>query len=539
MRHTVDAIEVLRMKYVVMLLTLMIAPIARQVTAIDADTVYQHGRIYTGDPTAPWAEALAVRGDRIVAVGADADITTRVRAARTVDLRGRLVIPGINDAHDHPGMTPFGVEAKTRTPPMADPDLADVSTAVREAAAGAPAGTWIQLVVGFKAMADPAGTRAAIATAAAHPVFIKSWWGHGVILNDLALARLGISDASIDPPGGHYQRDAAGHITGKLEEYAGWQVMMRLMSETGLAATVPAFRAYANQRLAEGVTTVQAMSGYLEPALFVRTIATAEAPIRVRLIRFAMPTTADPTGSAAWRGVNGSGIPRLTVSGIKWVLDGTPLPVDQLAWNTTEYAGRPGWFGRLNFDQRFIESEIQRAFGDHEPLLLHTVGDATSRFVLQTMARIAPAASWRSHRVRLEHSPLSGDDLRQAVAMGVVMAQPRFDSAPLRAMLDAGLTVAYGSDEGSFAPFVALRQMVDPARRGGALTRTEAVAVLTSAGAFAEFSERDKGRLVVGMLADFAVLSQNVFEVPLAAIPATRSVLTVVGGRTAWQAPDA
>ena len=501
-----------------------------------ADLLLFNGRIFTGDRSQPWAESIAVRGDRIVAVGSNNDVTARAGAAERIDLGGRLMIAGINDAHDHPGMAPYGVEAHTRVPPMANPGLDDVAGALAAVARQASPGTWIHLMSGFTAMADPGATRAAIAAAAGeHPVLIKSWWGHGVILNDRALALLGITDASVDPPGGRYQRDANGHLNGKLEEYAGWQVIMRQASTAGLPKTVPAFRDYATKRLAEGVTSVQAMSGYLEPRLFVDTLTSAASPLRVRLIRFLISTGSDPTGLAAWKGVPAHPAPGVTVSGNKWVIDGTPIPVDQNAWMTRPYPGRPDWYGHMNFEPPFIERALRDALDGHEPLLMHTVGDATSHFVLETMRRMAPAERWRPLRVRLEHPPLTGDDLRHAVEMGVVVAQPRFDSAPLRTMLDGGLVVAYGSDEGSYPPFVAFRMMVGSAKKDQAVTREEAMTVLTSAGAWAEFAENDKGRLMPGMLADFTVLSQDLFRVPEEQIPATQSVLTVVGGKVAYR----
>jgi predicted amidohydrolase YtcJ len=520
--------------FVSLSLILLLAAACRPAAA-PADLLLFNGRVFTGDRSRPWAESIAVRGDRIVAVGSNADVQSQAHATKRIDLHGRLLIPGINDAHDHPGMAPYGVEAHTRVAPMDDPTLDDVAAAIREAAQQAPPGAWIHLMTGFTAMTDPKATRAAVAKAAGdHPVLIKPWWGHGVILNDLALARLGITEASTDPPGGRYQRDATGRLTGKLEEYAGWHALMRLVSTAGLEKTVPAFRTYATRRLAEGVTSVQAMSGYLEPKLFVDTLAAAASPLRVRLIRFAFSTAGDPTGMNAWSGLPAHPAARVRVSGIKWILDGTPIPVDQNAWMTRPYPGRPQWYGHMNFDAAFVERELRTALNGRDQLLMHTVGDATWQFVLQTMRRLAPAETWKPLRVRLEHAPLTGEDLRLAVAMGVVVGQPRFDTAPLRTMLDGGLVVAYGSDEGSFPPFVAFQLMIGRARKREALTREAAMAVLTSAGAWAEFAEKDKGRLMPGMLADFAVLSQDVFQVPEEQIPATRSLLTVVGGKIAY-----
>lgn len=504
-----------------------------------ADLVLFNGRIFTGDRSRPWAQSIAVRGDRIVAVGTDSDVKAHSDAKERIDLHGRLMIPGINDAHDHPGMAPYGVEAHTRVPPLGNPSLDDVAAAIGDAARQARPGAWIHLMAGFTAMTDPKATRAAIAPVAGdHPVLIKSWWGHGVILNDHALALMGIDDASTAPRGGRYQRDAAGHLTGKLEEYAGWQVIMRNVSAASLATTVSAFRDYATRRLSEGVTSVQAMSGYLDPKLFVDTLSTAATPLRVRLIRFVFSTAEDPTGMAAWKAVSTHPAPGTSVSGIKWVLDGTPIPADQNAWMRRPYAGRPGWYGHMNFDPPFVERELRNALTGQEQLLLHTAGDATWRFVLERMRRLAPPEEWKPRRVRLEHASLTGDDLRHAVEMGVVTGQPRFDSVPLRTMLDGGMVIAYGSDEGSYPPFVAFQLMISRAKKDQAVTREEAMAVLTSAGAWAEFAEKDKGRLMPGMLADFAVLSQDVFQVAEVQIPATRSLLTVVGGTIAYRADD-
>ncbi len=169
-------------------------------------------------------------------------------------------------------------------------------------------------------------------------------------------------------------------------------------------------------------------------------------------------------------------------------------------------------------------------------MLLHTAGDATWHFVLEAMPRLAPSERWRPLRVRLEYPALQGDDLRRAAEMGVVVAQPRFDSAPLRTMLDGGLVVAYGSDEGSFPPFVAFQLTIGRGKKDQVITREEAMAVLTSTGAWAEFAEKDKGQLIAGMRADFAVLAQDVFQVPEEQLSATRRLLTVIGGKIAHRA---
>ncbi|HEX8470290.1 MAG TPA: amidohydrolase family protein, partial [Brevundimonas sp.] len=166
---------------------------------------------------------------------------------------------------------------------------------------------------------------------------------------------------------------------------------------------------------------------------------------------------------------------------------------------------------------------------------LHVVGDAMLEQVLSQMEALAPAAQWRPLRVRIEHANgLAGARLSRAAALGLVVAQPR-PTSPIASWIKAGIPVAYGSDSG-FPPFAAFAQMVDPTNPNG-VDRDTALAILTSGGAFAEFAEGDRGILDVGMQADLAVLSQDIMTVPGAALPATRSLMTIVAGQVAFEAP--
>ncbi len=117
--------------------------------------------------------------------------------------------------------------------------------------------------------------------------------------------------------------------------------------------------------------------------------------------------------------------------------------------------------------------------------------------------------------------------------MGVIIAQPQDGAGRIRRWVSAGLAVAYGSD-GPQEPFTTLQNWTTATDSAGAVTREEAVRMFTRNGAVAEFTERDKGTLAPGMLADLAVLSQDVFTVPPSALPATTSVLTLVGGRIVY-----
>ena len=272
------------------------------------------------------------------------------------------------------------------------------------------------------------------------------------------------------------------------------------------------------------------MAGNLEPALFVRAVAQANTLLRVRLVPFPLPRRPGTDAIAAWRPLYNRDGAGTRIFGVKWLIDGTPI--DGNAWSSRPYTGRFSGHGHLNFDKAFVERELSRAIASGDQLLLHIAGDATMAYILDAMEKVAPPARWHPLRTRIEHSQgLKGELARRAAALGIIVAQPR-QSAPLRELTTAGITVAYGSDE-AFSPFVAMKHMTS-ASNPQAITREQALVALTHGGAWAEFAEKDKGRIMPGMLADLVLLSQDVLAVPEAELPKTRSLMTIVGGKVGF-----
>ena len=499
------------------------------------DMILHHGHIFTGDKVTHWVEALSISGDTVLAAGSETAImATADRHTQVIDLQGRMAMPGINDAHEHVGGAGYGVEAVTKIPPGVHPSIEEVAEAVRVAAAAAPAGGWIHRKIGSPAITNPTQTRIAIDKAAGdHPVILQSWVGHGAILNKLALTKLGITDATPDPIGGHYDRDADGHLTGKLEEYAADAIWLRLADQPGVAKAVSEFRPYVQERLEQGVTTIQVMATNQRLVNLEKTFVQADQPIRLRIIRFPIPAedTLNRTGS-------GEKVltPLIRIAGVKWVLDGTPID-DQLAFQTADYPGRPGWRGRPNFSADFIERQLKLALIGKDQLMLHIVGDAMTDQVIDQMEKLAPAERWRPLRIRFEHGDgfTTPERLGRAHSLGIVVAQPR-PGRNFRSFLDAQVPLAYGSD-GGMAPFFMFSVMTAPGDPK-AISRMEALTVLTSGPAFAEFQETRKGKLVPGMLADVAVLSQDIMSVAPPDLPKTGSVMTIVGGKVAYRSPS-
>jgi predicted amidohydrolase YtcJ len=503
-----------------------------------ADLILTDGKIFTGDSTNPWVTAVAIRGERVMAIGSTADMLL-LSGPRTqrVRLDGRVVIPGINDAHDHLGgeLTP-GSWVRTSASPTPNDALALLQDSLRVAVRRAPPDTWLTASIGIALLDDAGATRAALdAIAPRHPVLLLAWWGHGVILNSAGMQRLGVADSVRDPLGGWVSRDASGSATGRFDEYAGWDLSRRAYSAMTADTIAQGLHAYAAASLRLGVTSVQNMASTFAPSLTVRAFRAANLAMRVRLVRWPI-AAAGGRNAREWDTVTTTVGPRVTVSGRKWVLDATPI--DGFALRRSPYPNRPEWYGRLNFPIDTVRAMLAEAL---EPgaaqLHLHITGDSTMQLVLHTMTQLAADSVWRTKRVRFEHgNGITGPAVERARRLGVVVAQPRQHSAPLNTWLEAGIPVAYGSD-GLRNPFQHLMAFLAPTNNPGeAISREAALTILTRGGAYAEFAEGEKGTLAPGMLADLAVLSQDIFTVPLPALPRTTSVLTVVGGRVVFNA---
>ncbi|WP_202844403.1 amidohydrolase [Luteimonas saliphila] len=514
-----------------------------------AEILLVNGRLWTGDERQPQASAIAVRDGRIVAVGDDAVVAATVsETAVRIDLGGRRVVPGINDAHVHLGTSPPSTQLDLPFPESTSDQLVAALQAQPADGEG-----WITGDIGGAIWTDPGWHQARLdALHPTRPVQLQMFTGHGLLLNSVAQRELGL-DPAIAVPGGWYGKGADGAFDGRVYEYAHWRILAQLPPHPD-AEELQSIQRYSQATLKWGTTTLQVMP-WMPPERFVGLWIDAGARSRLRLIRFPTPASHDEPVVTDTLVKHPADAPRITVSGTKWIIDGTP--VDQAAPLRAPYPDTGG-NGRLNFDQAQIEALLREILARGDQVLLHVGGDVAAIAIMDAMEAIAPPAQWREHRLRFEHGDgLTPDLLARAASFGIVVVQNPSHFAvpeahpfsalvrargfsPLSGLLDAGLPLALGSD-GPPNPWLNLMFATTPSTRPDqALTREQALRAYTRGSAYAESTEHEKGKLVAGYLADFAVLSQDVLdpELPAQALPGTRSLLTVIDGEIAWRDPE-
>lgn len=512
------------------------------------DMVLFDGKVFTADAANAYVEAIAIRGDRIMAAGESATIRAlSAPQTRLIDLGGHTVIPGINDAHQHLSVTPPGLIALRLK--SKDPSWAEVRDAIQAAARGAGPGLAIVVTIGPTVLEDNDARRVSLDQLAPdRPVILGTFSTYGFILNSAALKEFGIRENEPDPLGGSYDRLPDGRLNGVARGYAAMAIVRKQASLTPADGAVRQLRETLNDNARFGITTLQDMADEISAERVIELLARVPTPIRVRIIR--MPLTSS-TGRdlREGRSLAVSPAPLIRVSGTKWKLDGNPFEGPREQHVTP--GEPPLWALSLTFPPPELESMLRESIKYNDQLILHVSGTPAARAMLDAMEGTGGARTWRDRRVRFEH----GDGILprfipRLKALGVIVVQnPRHldlgelrahslfaSSQPLVSLLAAGIPLALGSD-GPLNPFLDIAfACTDPDRPGEALSREQAVIAYTRTSAYAEFAEREKGSLEAGKLADLAVLSQDIFTVSLEQLPSTRSVLTLVGGKVVYDA---
>src|SRR5215471_15711631 len=271
------------------LLLLALVSIARAVLAGSSpappDLLLLNGRIFTGQSARPYVQALAIRGERVVATGDSERIKALgVSRTRQIDLHGRTVIPGINDAHNHLGVDPPRLSALKFT--GADPTWAEIRAALAAAVAETSKDTFLVGVIGLTAFGDLQVDRDSLDKVAPnHPVFLVTFTGHGMILNSAALTAAKIGENQQDPLGGRFERLPGGRLSGVAREYAARLVDRRIMNFASEDDAVSQLRQTLLAAARFGITSIQDMSDSMPPERAVALLQKVPTPLRVRIIR--------------------------------------------------------------------------------------------------------------------------------------------------------------------------------------------------------------------------------------------------------------
>lgn len=517
-----------------------------------ADLLIVNGKVFTSVAGAAVAQAVAIRGDRIVEVGATAALQKYSGPqTRVIDAAGRVVVPGFNDAHVHPDVPVPGYHLPQGDNPMPDPSFGEVRQLVAAAAASQPKGTWIFGTIGATVIDDAEATRFALdEVAKEHPVLLRAWTGHGTFFNTAAMKALGLSETEPDPVGGFYGRLRKGRndrtLSGFAHEYAEYRLSRKLHENVTDEQIRESYQNFAGQAASYGITSVQAMMVEEDADRVAQALRGMELPIRIRLARFPL---IDP---AIWQPAVDAGPPppdaMLSVWGTKWIVDGTPI--ERLAYFKEPYADRPRWKGQTNFGDAPLRTMAAKAIDTKDQLMFHATGDAAVEQVILALTAAGSPLRWQSRRVRIEHGDgLIGLQIDRAAKLGMVLVQNPVHFAlrstfvsrlgetrgsmmqPLKSVAAAGVPVAIGSDGPLNTGMNLMFAVTHPQNPREALSREDAIRAYTWGSAYAQFAETEKGTIAPGMLADVAILSQDILTVPPDALPNTTAVTTIVGGK--------
>ena len=516
------------------------------------DLVLLNGKIFTSDAAHPYVQALAIRGERITATGDSAKISALDGPnTKKIDLGGRTVIPGINDAHNHLGIAPPSqINLELASP---DPTWAEMKPAIAAAVLKAPNGTFINGTIGWNIFRDLTVDRNTLDQVAPNnPVILQTFTNHAWIMNSAALAQSGIREDQPDPLGGRFERSPDGKLTGVIREYAVFDVERTFANQTSEADALSELRQTLSEAAKWGITTIQDMSNDMPPERCVTLLEKMPTPIRVRVMR--MPGTT-PAGRDVIEGRPSphSSNPLITVSGTKWMLDGTPVEGTFAPRDSHATVGDFVLHEQLTFPKDQLSSMLQETLQDHDQLMLHVSSYPPAAAMVDAMESAGGKQVWANKRLRFEHGDgLTPDLIPQVKELGIVVVQnpshltvenlnpdlrnlfENLKVQPLRSLLAAGIPVALGSD-GPTNPYLNIMfASLDPNRPSEAITREQAVIAYTLTSAYAEFAEKDKGSLEPGKLADLAVLSQDIFTVNASDLPKTESLLTLVGGKIVY-----
>jgi predicted amidohydrolase YtcJ len=565
-----------RLKGVAMKVRLLLVLVAligccRVVSAEEASLILLHGKVRTENPAQPVAQAVALDGRTILAVGRDAEIQKLAGpGTKVIDLGGRLLLPGFNDSHVH---FIIGGESLITVQLRSANSQAEFRERIAQFAKTLPRGVWIRDGLWDHQRWTPAAlpNHQLIDEASGdHPAFLWRLDGHMALANALALKQAGIDRNTKDVPGGEIERDKDGNPTGILKD-AATALVERVIPPPSPEERNNAIEAAMREAAAHGVTSVQNMANGSEdrgqPEILREFEKLAhEGKLNVRIY--------ESMSIRDWKTLADLGIiapfggPELRIGNLKAFADGAIG--SETAWMDEPFANNPANSGLASPDllnaERFYDS-LREADKAGLQLSIHAIGDRANRTILDLYARLEKENGPADRRPRIEHAQhLHPEDYPRFAKLGVIASmQPyhaiddgRFvegvigperikSSYAWKSLLDAGATLAFGSDwpVAPLDPVMGIyaattRRTLDGKNPNGwipdqRITVAQAVHAYTVGSAFAEHQETVKGSVEPGKLADLVVLSDDIFSIRREAIEKTKVDMTIFDGRVVYQ----
>jgi predicted amidohydrolase YtcJ len=531
----------------------------------NADLILINGKIWTVNPAQPEAEAVACFNHRIVAVGTTKDISTWAGPkTRVIDLAGRRVVPGFNDAHVHfysGGATLSGVQLRSAR------SHEEFAERIGKFSASIQKGQWITGGNWDHESWTPANlpTRQMIDDVTHdNPVFVERLDGHMGLANSLALKLAGITRETPDPPGGTIVRDAHGEPTGILKD-AAMDPVYGVIPDASHAEILAAIRAAIRLAAENGVTSVQDMSASPDIlAAYQELLARNELTVRI----YGYQPLSTWKRLAAIGVHAGFGNEYLKIGGLKGFADGSLGSTTALFF--APYDDAPSSCG-LPSDDLVNENEMLAKIvcADSAGLQIgiHAIGDRANHTILGFYESAVQRNGVRDRRFRIEHAQhLQAADIRAFGALRVIASMQPYHAIDdgrwaekrigaerakgayaFRSLLDGGAVLAFGSDwpVAPMEPLMGIygavtRRTLDGKHPEGwipeqKISVAEAVKGYTMGSAYAAFDEGTKGSIEVGKLADMVVLSDDILVMKSEHLDAARVELTIFDGKVVFE----
>jgi len=521
-----------------------------------------NARIWTGNPQRPWAEAIAVRGDRIAAVGSSAEIRKLTGAsARVIDAHGQMLVPGFNDSHVHiisAGRGLSSVKLRDASTP------AEFIARIKAYAKTIPKGAWItdgdwdHTLWGGELPAR----QWIDSVTPDNPVWVARLDGHMSLANSLALAAAHVTKATKEVDGGVIERDAKGEPTGLLKDNA-QGLVDDSMPDPPEAVADRAFDAAMHFLAERGVTSAQNMGTWYDLAIFERAHKAGRMITRMYAV-VPLATWEQLRDTVAARG---HGDEWVRIGGLKGFVDGSLG--SHTAAMLQPFSDAPSDSGLLVTSPESLYARTSGADKAGLNVMVHAIGDRAIRIQLDNYERVEREDGPKDRRFRIEHAQhIAPSDMPRFAKLGVIASmQPYHEmddgrwaeriighersktTYAFKSILESGARLAFGSDwsvapptpiEGIYGAVT--RETLDGKHPGGwipeqKISVEDALRAYTSGAAYASFEEKIKGTLASDKLADFVLIDKDLTAIPPEEIRNARIMMTVVGGRVVYERP--